>query len=182
MGRREANGRRTAADTFAHMDRADLLQHTRLRPLGPGDAAWILRLNSDPEVLRFVHDVPFADLEAAAQWIMDIPGSLPHGIGRWAIEAEDGTWVGRCSLRNGADGTAMGYRLLREHWGKGHATRAVRRMLELAFGEHGVPFVVSSIHPDNQASRRVIEKNGGRFWKVEQAGPHAGAQVYRFDR
>lgn len=164
------------------MDRTDLLPRLRLRPLGPGDAAWILRLNEDPEVLRFVHDAPFADQAAATQWIMDIPRSLPDGIGRWAIEAEDGTWVGRCSLRNGVGGTAMGYRLLREHWGKGYATRAVRLMLELAFGEHDVPFVISTIHPDNHASRRVIEKNGGRFWKVEQAGDHAGAHVYRVDR
>jgi [ribosomal protein S5]-alanine N-acetyltransferase len=154
-----------------------------LRPLDERDAANIHLLNSDPEVLRYVHDVPFADLEAARQWITDIPKNLPLGYGRWAIEMKDGTWIGRCSLRRYPnDDVLMGYRLLRMHWGKGYASEAVHAMLDLAFNERGLPFVLSKVAKANKASQRVIEKNGGRFLMEGSAENFAEAWVYRFDR
>lgn len=153
-----------------------------LRPLDDDDAANILLLNSDPEVLRYVHDVPFADLAAARDWIAAIDNQLPYGIGRWAIESSDGTWIGRCSLRRQENGDVlMGYRLLRVHWGKGFASEAVRNMLELAFRTHHLPFVASMVARENLASRRVIEKNGGRLWKADACGHFADALVYRFE-
>jgi [ribosomal protein S5]-alanine N-acetyltransferase len=153
-----------------------------LRALGRQDAEHIVLLNSDPQVLTYVHDVPFPSTEAAQRWIEDIPVQLPHGIGRWAIRAHEGTWIGRCSLRRNAEGeTSMGYRLLRAHWGQGYATEAVQAMLDLAFTRHHLPYVVSKIHRDNAASRRVIEKNGGRFWKEGAAENFAEALVFRFD-
>lgn len=154
-----------------------------LRDLEERDAENILLLNSDPEVLKYVHDVPFTDIEAARAWIANIHVQLPSGIGRWAIETKDGTWIGRCSLRKGDDGTTlMGYRLLREHWGYGYASETVRVLLDLAFNTHELPFVVSAIAQGNIASQRVIEKNGGVFWKEGAASNFAEALLYRFER
>jgi [ribosomal protein S5]-alanine N-acetyltransferase len=154
-----------------------------LRGIDDRDAANILLLNSDPEVLKYVHDVPFADLEAARAWIANIKQQLPDGIGRWAIETADGTWIGRCSLRRQRDGEVlMGYRLLREHWGKGYASEAVRLMLGLAFEAHKLPYVASKVARENTASIRVIEKNGGVFWKEDACGHFTDALVYRFER
>lgn len=154
-----------------------------LRDLEGRDDANILLLNSDPQVLEHVHDVPFADLEAARKWIADIHAALPFGIGRWAIEAKDGTWIGRCSLRRQTDGEVlMGYRLLKDHWGMGYASEAVGALLELAFHTHGVDEVRSKVARENLASRRVIEKNGGRFWKEDACGHFSDALVYRFER
>ena len=52
-----------------------------IRDLTLDDAAHIKLLNTDPEVLRYVHDEPFADLAAAQKWITEIPGKLPNGFG-----------------------------------------------------------------------------------------------------
>ncbi len=154
-----------------------------LRVLDESDAKNILLLNSDPEVLKYVHDVPFADVEAARTWIADIHKQLPLGIGRWAIEANDGAWIGRCSLRRQPDGEVlMGYRLLREHWGRGYASEAVRLMLDLAFKIHNLTYVASKVARENIASQRVIEKNGGRYWNEDACGHFADALVYRFER
>jgi ribosomal-protein-alanine N-acetyltransferase len=154
-----------------------------LRDLEERDAENIFLLNSDPEVLRHVHDVPFTDVEAARKWIADIGKQLPLGIGRWAIESGDGIWVGRCSLRRYADGEVlMGYRLLRQHWGHGYASEAARLMLHLAFNTHHLPMVSSKVARGNVASQRVIEKNGGVYWKEGSAENFAEALVYRFDR
>ena len=153
-----------------------------LRDLGEDDAENIRLLNSDPEVLKYVHDAPFSDVEAARKWIGDIGKQLPLGIGRWAIEAHEGTWLGRCSLRCCTNGEVlMGYRLLREHWGNGYASEAVRAMLGRAFNAYGLPEVLSKVARENKASQRVMEKNGGVFWKEGAAENFAEALVYRFE-
>ena len=158
-------------------------QRLILRDLEERDAANIFELNSDPEVMKHVHDVPFADMDAARQWILNTHQQLPHGFGRYAIETHDGVWIGRCSLRRSSpDGTLMGYRLLREHWGKGYATEAARGLLDLAFDKLDLDQVVCKVARTNKASQRVMEKNGGRFWKEGSATNFADALVYRFDR
>lgn len=154
-----------------------------LRALEPNDAAHIFRLNEDPEVLKYVHDVPFANVAAAERWISDIGNDLPLGIGRWAITGNDGTWIGRSSLRRQENGDVfMGYRLLQEHWGQGYASDAVRAMLRAAFDTHHLPCVLSKIARENRGSIRVAEKNGGVLWKEEACGHFADALVYRFER
>ncbi|MBL7939274.1 MAG: GNAT family N-acetyltransferase [Flavobacteriales bacterium] len=153
-----------------------------LRELDDRDAAGIFQLNNDPEVLKYVHDVPFADIGAARAWISNIAEQLPYGIGRWAIEAKDGAWIGRCSLRTQKDGEVlMGYRLLREHWGMGYASEAVRLLLGIAFEELKLPYVASKVARQNAASIRVIEKNGGVFWKEDPCGHFTDALVFRFE-
>lgn len=152
-----------------------------LRPLDQRDAANIFLLNNDPEVLKYVHDGPFRDIDAARDWIHDIGNQLPLGIGRWAMETNDGSWIGRCSLRRQPDGDVlMGYRLLRLHWGKGYASEGVRQMLHIAFSEHKLPHVASKVARENIASQRVITKNGGVFWKEDACGHFSDALVYRF--
>ncbi|MBL7950576.1 MAG: GNAT family N-acetyltransferase [Flavobacteriales bacterium] len=154
-----------------------------LRSLEPNDAVHLFKLNEDVEVLKYVHDVPFTNVEAAARWIGEIDKELPLGIGRWAITATDGRWIGRCSLRRQLNGEVlMGYRLLREHWNKGYASETVAALLKLAFGTHGLPFVLSKIARENIGSIRVAEKNGGVLWRDEACGHFADALMYRFDR
>lgn len=161
---------------------ATTTQRLVLRQLDDRDAVNIFLLNNDPQVLKYVHDVPFRDIEAAQEWIANIGVQLPHGIGRWAIEAKDGTWFGRCSLRRQPEGEVlMGYRLLRSHWGRGYASEAVRAMLDLAFETHSLPYVASKVARENVASQRVIEKNGGVLWKEDACGHFTDALVYRFE-
>jgi ribosomal-protein-alanine N-acetyltransferase len=59
----------------------------------------------------------------------------------------------------------IGYRLDPEFWGNGIATEAARAVRDHAFRDLEVARVISLIHPDNEASRRVAEKNGMSFEK-----------------
>jgi ribosomal-protein-alanine N-acetyltransferase len=54
----------------------------------------------------------------------------------------------------------IGYRLHPAHWGQGLATEAARAVRDHGFEELKLPRLISLIHPDNAASRRVAEKNG----------------------
>ena len=54
----------------------------------------------------------------------------------------------------------IGYRLHPDFWGKGFATEAARAVRDHGFTEWKFDRLISLIHPDNAASRRVAEKNG----------------------
>ena len=54
----------------------------------------------------------------------------------------------------------IGYRLDSKYWGQGLATEAARTVRDHAFNDLKLERVISLIHPDNAASRRVAEKNG----------------------
>ncbi len=103
-----------------------------------------------------------------------------HGFSLWvAREKATGEVVGDCGLQplelRGLD-VELGYRLGRRHWGRGLATEAATACLRAAFEELGLDRIVAVAHPDNAASRRVLEKIG---FVYEGLGPHyGGAAVY----
>ena len=54
----------------------------------------------------------------------------------------------------------IGYRLHPDYWNRGLATEAARAVRDYAFEVLKLDRVISLIHPENHASRRVTEKNG----------------------
>ena len=61
-----------------------------------------------------------------------------------------------------AHGTVLGFVLCRHAWGRGVATEAALRVVDVAFEHFGVWRVWATCAPQNQASRRVLEKVGMR--------------------
>lgn len=59
----------------------------------------------------------------------------------------------------------IAYRFDPDFWGRGLATEAARAVRDHAFNDLALKRVISLIHPDNIASRRVAEKNGMAFEK-----------------
>jgi [ribosomal protein S5]-alanine N-acetyltransferase len=60
----------------------------------------------------------------------------------------------------------IGYRLHPDYWNYGLATEAARAVRDYAFEVLKLERVISLIHPENHASRRVTEKNGMKLEKV----------------
>jgi [ribosomal protein S5]-alanine N-acetyltransferase len=75
-----------------------------------------------------------------------------------------GAVVGRVNLNNivrGASQSAsLGYWLARAAGGRGVATAAVRDIVRVAFAELGLHRIQADTLVDNQASQRVLERNG----------------------
>jgi RimJ/RimL family protein N-acetyltransferase len=63
------------------------------------------------------------------------------------------------------DEVEVGWRLDSRYWGGGLATEGAAAALRHGFAEIGLGRVISIIHHDNVASRRVAEKIGLRLWK-----------------
>ena len=129
----------------------------------PADAAEIFeRYASDPEVTRFMawpRHRSIADTQdflafSAAEWARWPAGPL-------LIRARaDGRLVGSTGFAFSHPTEAMtGYVLARDAWGQGLATEALGAVVDLA-RDLKVARLYAPFHPDNHASRRVLEKCG----------------------
>jgi RimJ/RimL family protein N-acetyltransferase len=102
-----------------------------------------------------------------------------YGIGEFTVERrEDGEILGRVGLQlwdprdwtngkrvrlRGEVERELGWKLGREHWGRGYATEAAAACRDWALGELGLTRVISLIAFENVASIRVAEKIGESF-------------------
>jgi RimJ/RimL family protein N-acetyltransferase len=90
-----------------------------------------------------------------------------HGFGLWAVEvpgvADFIGFVGLAIPRFEAHFTPcveIGWRLAREHWGRGYATEAARAVLAFGFRDLGLDEIVSFTTAANRRSRAVMERIG----------------------
>lgn len=77
------------------------------------------------------------------------------------------------------DEIEIGYRLHPDYWNRGLATEAARAVRDYAFEVLKLERVISLIHPENHASRRVTEKNG---MTLEKKTTFRGVPVLVFSR
>lgn len=136
------------------------------------DAPFMLELNSDPEVMRYVHELPYDTLEKARALITDkiFPPYQKTDFGRWAIiEKETNELIGWCGLkyREERDEVDLGYRFLQRKWGKGYATESAAHSLKLGFDKYQLHCITGRAHVENIASLQVLKKIGMTYYKNE---------------
>jgi ribosomal-protein-alanine N-acetyltransferase len=144
-----------------------VLQSERLvlRALTPADTDAMFRIMSDPRVVRYFGMGPMQSPQAAAERIANIEASFAEKNGiRWAITRRGSDeLIGTCGfwrLVKPHFRAEIGYELAPEAWGQGIMAEAVGAALAFGFGTMGLHSVEANIHPDNAASRRVLEKLG----------------------
>lgn len=150
-----------------------ILQTPRLylRQLTIADAPLIYQLNSQPVVLKYLHERPLKDETDAAEIIRRI--ILPqyeNKLGRWGMFIkENQEFIGWCGLkyRPELNETDLGFRLMPAAWGKGYATEAARHCLQYGFEKIQLAEITGRAHIENLASQKVLEKIGMQFLKEE---------------
>jgi ribosomal-protein-alanine N-acetyltransferase len=88
-----------------------------------------------------------------------------HGFGMCAVDlAASGETIGAAGLQHleGGPEVEVGYRFLKERWGRGYATESARASIDFGFDEVGLEQIVAVALETNIASRRVLEKCGLR--------------------
>jgi len=160
-----------------------------LRTFRRDDLPLYAALNADPEVVRYLGGVPLTpqhsdEIAQSAQQCF-----AEEGIGLLAIERrEDAAFLGMCGLHHQQsypDDVEVGWRLAREHWGRGYATEAATAWMEYAFGSLGLPRVISITDPPNERSLAVMHRLGMVFdhaAEVEDDGVMFQAVVYSITR
>lgn len=139
-----------------------------LRPPGSADAPAILRILSNPSVVR--HNPSdlvgeLSEVEALLErW--DEHWSA-HGFGNCCVfETETGRLIGNCGIRwmtvQAAPVLNLMYRFDPSTWGRGYATEAARTVVDWALQNLPGQVVLARVRPGNLASQAVAEKVGLR--------------------
>jgi RimJ/RimL family protein N-acetyltransferase len=121
-------------------------------------------LNADPEVMRyFPASLARDESDDLAERIR--ASIEADGWGLWAVEVVGGApftgFVGLNRPRFEAHfmpAVEVGWRLAREHWGRGYATEAAVAALSFGFERLDLDEVVAMTTPDNVRSQRVMER------------------------
>jgi RimJ/RimL family protein N-acetyltransferase len=158
-------------------------ERLRLEPVVDDHLPLLTSLNADPEVMRFILGRPATAEETAAEWRrrLDHQSDAARGLGYWvgSVGAEPVGWWSASAFEPDPTRAGLGYRLVREAWGRGLATEGARAMVDQAFADAQVQVVSASTMAVNTASRRVLEKTGLRHtgtWVQEWAEPIPGAE------
>jgi RimJ/RimL family protein N-acetyltransferase len=139
-------------------------EHLRIRPVEPeADAEPLYELWGDAEAMRFVRP-PSASVDEVRDRLEDIVEWTRSGWGLWALEErENGRLVGLAGLfplaHKGPE-IELAYHVLPSRWGRGYATEAGAALLEAAWRETDLDYVVAVAFEENTASTRVMEKLG----------------------
>lgn len=136
-----------------------------LRQWQAEDAPIFADMNSDAEVMEFF-PATLSSEESAAAAKRYASHISRLGWGFWACVLKDSNeFIGVVGLNEVedlpiGDYVEVGWRLAKDHWGKGYATEAAGAALEFAFNDLGLSQVVSITSVINLRSRRVMEKLG----------------------
>ena len=136
----------------------------KLRNFTEGDLDRMANLMSDAQFTRFSLG-PYSREQTKTFLEKILAGYRDHVPSQFAVilRAEN-ELIGYCGFFrqtvDGAEEIEIGYRLDPKYWGLGLATEAARAVRDHAFSDLKLDHVISLIHPENVASRRVAEKNG----------------------
>ena len=139
-----------------------------LREYVEEDAEAFFKVNSDPEVLRFVPDKRLLNVEQARQILVDHPIAdyRKYGFGRGTcILKSTGEQIGFAGLKylEELGEVDVAFRLMPNHWGQGLATEAALASVRFGFADLGLKRIIGLVMPENIASVRVLEKTGLRY-------------------
>ncbi len=147
------NGHETERLTFRLLKKSDF-------------ESW-LDLFTTPNVAKFLtFDPSLSPTELCAVWFEKVFYRYDNNLGGMnvLVSKETDQMVGQCGLLvqevDGMEELEIGYSVLPQFWGHGYATEAAHYCKHVAFAEHYADSLISLIHPENIASKKVALKNG----------------------
>jgi ribosomal-protein-alanine N-acetyltransferase len=137
----------------------------RLRQLTHDDAAGMMAIFGDAQVLRFLDSPPVDTRDKAIEMIDWLNREYEvKGEPQWGISLLDAdALIGMCGVYawdTQSRHVDIGYHVLPTEWGKGYATEAARAMVHYCFHSLDVHRIQADITEGNIASERVLLKCG----------------------
>ena len=147
--------------------------HLGVRKFTPEDAPVLYENHREEEVCKWIPNESYAnpeEAEAAVRFYMDCvnQGKLPYVLA--VALKETGELIGDTGVNQvegKPDEVEIGYTICRNHSGKGYATELVQAMTEFVVSVFGVKVLFGRVLRGNEASLRVLEKNGYTLVGVE---------------
>ena len=147
-----------------------------IRPFTPDDIEASYAMNLEEEVSRYTGDGGVVSKKEIERRIMhDVLGDYKkHGYGRLAVELkEERKFIGFTGLKYLEDMNEvdLGYRFMKNYWGRGIATESAKASINLGFETLGLTRIIAMVLPENIGSIRVLEKLHFKYEKeVEEEG------------
>jgi ribosomal-protein-alanine N-acetyltransferase len=125
------------------------------------DEALAIGLWCDPQVTALIGG-PWIREQALARLAQEIELNREHGVQYWPVfSLDDGRHVGCAGLRPYLPDEQiyeMGIHLRPAFWSAGFAREAAHAVIDYAFGKVGAEALFAGHHPQNEGSRRLLEK------------------------
>ena len=166
-------------------------EHLIVRKFWPKDASELFGNHQEPEVRKWIPNECYQDLEEAEGAIRFfakcVEGKrLPYVLA--VVLKENGVLIGDTGI-NEVDGkpgeVEIGYTICREYQGRGYATELVAGMYDFVKSDFGFETLYGRVMGGNDASVRVLQKNGFVFLREEigaEDDPYGrGMLVYKKD-
>ena len=143
-------------------------ERIQFRPWSPDDLPLALELWGDPKVTAMIDARgQLSEEQVRERLTREIATMDAHGVQYWPMFLlADGEFVGCCGLRpyKLEEGIyELGVHLRSQYWGRGYAMEACRAVVEYAFQELGAAGLFAGHNPNNERSRRLLEKLGFRY-------------------
>ena len=136
-----------------------------LRPWQAADLVPFIRMNKDPDVMRFFTG-PLEAEQTKEFYESILREFAEYGYGLYAAEEKgSGCFIGfRWAKFEAAfcPCEEIGWRLCKEYWGKGYATEGAKACLSYGFEKLAFDKIYSFTSIENKASQRVMQKIGMR--------------------
>lgn len=137
-----------------------------LRPLTADDLEWIAAFRGDADVMRFIGAAEPMTLEQSRERLdRYVACWAERGLGMFGVRELGGDaaigWAGLQPLEE-TEEIEVGYAFGKAAWGRGIATEAARAVVRWGFEDLGLERIVAIAYPENDASRRVMQKLGMR--------------------
>lgn len=141
-----------------------------IRPFQLEDIEAAYAMNLDPEVSRFTGDGGVVSKEETERRITeDVLGDYKkYGFGRLAVELKgQNKFIGFTGLKylDDLDEVDLGFRFIKEYWGKGIATESAIACVDHGFNALELNKIIAMVLPENSGSIRVLEKLNFNFEK-----------------
>ena len=148
-------------------------ERLQLREMASNEADSLFDLDSDPEVMKYIVGERYGSVDEVREMIKrNVFGDYEkYGFGRMAITLKGADrLIGFTGLKYNDDfeEVDIGYRLLKEYWGKGIATEASRPFMDYGFKELKLKRIVALAIEENVGSINVMKKLGMHFEKYMQ--------------
>ncbi|WP_347373166.1 GNAT family N-acetyltransferase [Aequorivita sp. Q41] len=140
-----------------------------MRDIIDEDLHGFFAMDSDAEVHAFLGNKPIKTLEEAKAIMTSIKQQYAqYGIGRWAVvEKESGAFIGWSgfkfitdTINNKTNYYDLGYRFLKEYWGKGYATETAIASLNHGFEKLNFEEISGIADVKHTASNIILRKAG----------------------
>ncbi|MEO1012214.1 MAG: GNAT family N-acetyltransferase [Bacteroidota bacterium] len=153
-----------------------------IRPFTIEDIEPSYLMNLDAEISRYTGDGGIVSKKEIERRIIEnvIGDYEKHGFGRLAVELKgENKFIGFTGLKylEDMDEVDLGYRFMKEYWGKGIATESAKACVNLGFSTLGLKRIIAMVLPGNTGSIRVLEKLNFEFEK-EIVEDYQLAKVY----